>query len=98
MGVAVFIQLDSENKCFHETRIALGAVAPTPIRVRKAEEFLRGKEVKDFTIEKAGILASQEATPISDLRGSAAYRQEITRILTIRGLQLALKRIRGSLS
>ena len=92
IGVAIFVELDPERQSFHEIRIALGAVAPTPIRARKTEEFLKGKALKDSLIERAGYLASQEASPISDLRGSASYRREIVRILTVRGLQLALRK------
>jgi carbon-monoxide dehydrogenase medium subunit len=93
VGVAIFIQLDSQRRSFEEVRIALGAVAPIPVRARKAEEFLKGKNLKESLNQKVGYLASQEAEPISDLRGSASYRKEIVRILTIRGLQLAVTRI-----
>lgn len=67
-------------------RVALGAVAPVPMRARRTEEALEGKRLDPHAIERAAQTARKEITPISDVRGSAWYRREmihnvITRIL-----------------
>ncbi|HEY0071447.1 MAG TPA: 2Fe-2S iron-sulfur cluster-binding protein, partial [Chloroflexia bacterium] len=57
-----------------EARITLGSVAPTIVRARQAEEFLRGKKLDPQVCAEAGRLACGDVRPISDLRGSAEYR------------------------
>lgn len=69
-----------------EARITLGAVAPTIIHAREAESYLVGKQLTAEHIQEAAALAREAARPINDIRGSAAYRQEITRVLVQRGL------------
>lgn len=88
VGVAVAVEV--EGAVIKDVRIALGAVAPTPIRAPKAEEFLRGKEISDELLEEAGVIASQEAKPISDIRASAEYRTDLLRVLTRRSLSKAI--------
>jgi carbon-monoxide dehydrogenase medium subunit len=78
----VIITLDSKQVNIADAKIVLGAVAPTPIRARKAEEIIRGKAIEERLIEKAAQVASEEATPISDIRGSADYRREMVEVLT----------------
>jgi carbon-monoxide dehydrogenase medium subunit len=73
-----------------DIKIALGAVAPTPIRAKKAEELIKGKTIDDGLIEEAGKIASGEATPIDDVRGSAYYRTEMVNVLTKRAIKQAL--------
>lgn len=82
VGVAVTLNSD--------IKIVLGAVAPTPIRARRAEAILRGKELNDALIEQAAEAAMQEARPISNVRASAEYRREMVRVLTRRALKQAL--------
>jgi xanthine dehydrogenase small subunit len=62
-----------------EARIAFGAVGPTVIRARRTEAFLRGKVLDETTVRAAGDVAVNEVTPISDVRGSADYRLQLTR-------------------
>jgi len=69
-----------------ETRIVLGAVAPTPIRARQAEDLLRGKRLTDELIDKAAQAAVAAARPISNVRASAEYRREMVGVLTRRAL------------
>jgi aerobic carbon-monoxide dehydrogenase medium subunit len=87
VGVAVSLALDGE-RCRH-VRIVLGAVAPTPIRVRSAEALLEGHSLTESLIETAAAAAMGEARPISNVRGSAAYRREMTRVLTARAIHQA---------
>lgn len=74
-----------EGKIF-EPRIALGAVAPTPIRAFKAEALLTGEEPSEKLIEEASEVAVTECKPIDDFRASLRYRQQLIRTLTRRVL------------
>jgi len=75
-----------------EARVALGAVAPTPMRARRAEKFLKGQQLTEEVIREAGLLAAKEARPISDMRAGAGYRREMVRVLTRRAIGEAMKR------
>lgn len=74
--VGVRIGLDADGTV-NKARIALGAVAPKPIRAHAVEDLLVGKKLTDDVIEQAARLAEQSVTPISDQRASAEYRKEM---------------------
>jgi carbon-monoxide dehydrogenase medium subunit len=80
VGVGALVR--TSNGTFEEVKIALGAVAPTPIRARKAERFLVGKPVSDPSIRQAAEEAVNESRPITDLRASREYRLGLVRELT----------------
>lgn len=69
--------LKKSGSVLDEIRLAYGAVAPTIIRPESVEGFLRGKEINSATISEAKDLLSEEISPISDIRGSAEYREEV---------------------
>ena len=69
-----------------EVRIALGAVAPVPVRAFKTEELLKGKTIDASLLEKAGKSALTEVSPISDVRSSQEYREEIIKVLVKRAI------------
>ena len=94
VGAAVFLRMDKGRKICEEARIALGAVAPTPVRAPKAEQVLAGREVNEQTAAEAGNSARMEAKPISDIRASEAYRREMVAVLTRRAIMMALERAR----
>jgi carbon-monoxide dehydrogenase medium subunit len=75
---------------FTAARIALGAVAPTPIRAIRAESFLIGQSADEGSIEEAATIAADEARPITDVRGTADFRRHLVRVLTRRTLSDAL--------
>jgi carbon-monoxide dehydrogenase medium subunit len=79
-------------------RIALGAVAPTPIRARKAEALLVGRKPTAELLAEAAAVAVTETSPISDLRASADYRRQLTAVLVRRALEKALARMHGERS
>lgn len=68
-------------------RIALGSVAPTPIRARKAEIYLNRRDLTEEVIDKAIEITLGEISPIGDIRASKAYREEIVSVLIRRGLR-----------
>ena len=74
---AVSMQFDGEE--IVQARIALGAVGPTVIRPRQTEDFLAGQPFTEQTMQQAGELAVDEDSPISDVRGSEAYRLQLTK-------------------
>jgi aerobic carbon-monoxide dehydrogenase medium subunit len=85
VGVAVTYRLDNEKRCAG-VRIVLGAVAPTPIRAKRAEAALEGQLLSDGLAERAGTIAAEEAKPISDVRSSADYRRAMVGAMTKRAL------------
>jgi carbon-monoxide dehydrogenase medium subunit len=78
-----------------QARIALGAVAPVPLRATAAEARLENEAVTAELIEEAAELAVAAASPISDQRGSAEYRRHLVRVLTRRTLTTAFERATG---
>ena len=93
VGVASFLKVSRESGLCTEARIALGAVAPTPIRAASAESTLVDTDLASDILAKAAHLASESARPITDMRGSEGYRREIVRVLTQRTLTKAMSLI-----
>jgi CO/xanthine dehydrogenase FAD-binding subunit len=87
VGIAVLLIM--EGNLVKDVRIALGAVAPTPIRARKAEEILKGKKLDDRLLDEASKAASSESKPISDTRSSAEYRRKLVTVLVKRAIKQA---------
>lgn len=88
VGVAAAVQV--ENGVLKDAKVALGAVAPTPIRARKTEDFLKGKKITDELLEEAGKIAYTECKPITDFRASEEYRRDLVRVYTKRALRKAI--------
>ncbi len=80
------ITLDEEGRC-EDVRIALGAVAPTPVRAYEAEEVLRGQRMDPDLIDEVTPVACGAASCIDDVRSSAAYRERVTGVLVRRLLR-----------
>ena len=78
--------LDLKSDTVKSASITLGAVTPIITHAVKAEKFLVGKKLNPKNIEEAANLAVKSAKPISDVRGSAAYRSQMARVITRRGL------------
>jgi carbon-monoxide dehydrogenase medium subunit len=86
VGVAVAYNLGDQDKKCDGARIVLGAVAPTPLRAKRAEAALEGQTLTEALAEKAGQIAAEEAKPISDVRSSADYRRAMVGAMTKRAL------------
>lgn len=93
--VGVASQLTIRDGQCVKARVALGAVAPTPVRATAAEARLEGQAITAALIDEAAELAVQASSPISDQRGSAEFRRHLVRVLTRRTLTTALERATG---
>jgi len=91
-GVGVEVVLDDGK--FRSARVALAAVAPTPLFVREAGDALAGQPVNETTIARAAEIARAGAKPITDMRGTADYRRHLCGVLTRRALEAAVQRAR----
>jgi CO/xanthine dehydrogenase FAD-binding subunit len=92
VNAAAGIALDGTGRCVW-ARIALGAVAPTPLRARRAEALLIGRVPEPAAIEEAAARAAAETRPVSDVRATAAYRREMSRVLVRHALEECARRL-----
>jgi carbon-monoxide dehydrogenase medium subunit len=90
-AVAAQLALDERGVC-QKVGVGLTNVGPTPVKARKAEEFLRGKKPDESNIAQAAQLAADESTPSPDLRGPVDYKKGLVKELTKRALTRALER------
>jgi carbon-monoxide dehydrogenase medium subunit len=93
VNVAVRMTVNEEGSIIL-ARIALGAVAPTPIRSLATEEMLIGMridEINDHTLEQVSARAAADTRPISDVRTSATYRKQVGKVLVKRNLNQVIK-------
>jgi CO/xanthine dehydrogenase FAD-binding subunit len=84
LSAAVMVELDKAGTC-KQAAIALGAVAPRPLRAHDAEAALLGKPLTAVEIDTAAHLATEATRPIDDIRGGAAYRKRVCEV-TVRRL------------
>ena len=89
VGVAVVVTLNERKEICKEIKIALGTAAPTPIRARKAEETLKGKNLDEARLQEAAEVAASVTRPSSSIRASAEYRREMVKVLTRRAVKQA---------
>jgi len=95
VGVGVQISLDKQGAC-SRAGIGLTSVGSTSIKATNAEEYLKGKNLRDESVlSMAGKLASEQSNPATDLRGPAEYKKEMVKVFIIRSLMRAQKRALG---
>ncbi|MEN2975215.1 MAG: xanthine dehydrogenase family protein subunit M [Candidatus Caldarchaeales archaeon] len=92
VNVAVFIKLNGE--LVEECRIALGAVAPTPIRITKAEEYLKSRSITEENLRVVQEIVAEEVKPITDVRSTEWYRREVSKILVRDAIKIAVERVK----
>jgi carbon-monoxide dehydrogenase medium subunit len=90
--VSVAVVIKREQNVCRDCKIVMGSVAETPLRTKKAEIILKGKRFKENLVEKASLQVSEEIKPISDLRSTAWYRKEVSKILVRDAINLAWER------
>ncbi len=91
VNIAILLDADVSSGFCNQIMIALGAVAPRPIRAKKAEALLNGNELNPAVIQKAAEAASNETTPITDFRASAGYRKDLVKNLVAKGIHQILE-------
>jgi aerobic carbon-monoxide dehydrogenase medium subunit len=94
VSAAAVLTLDKTKKTIADVRIALGSVGVTPIRATAAEAVLRGQPLKADGFAEAGEKAKEAVDPVSDFRGSAAYKKDMAAVFVRRALEKALADIR----
>ena len=94
VSAAAVLTLDKTGKTINDVRIALGSVGVTPIRATAAEAVLRGQPLKAEAFAEAGEKAKEAVDPVSDFRGSAAYKKEMAGVFVRRALEKALATLR----
>jgi len=96
VAVASWIVLDKPDGVIKDAKIILSSVAPKAIHAVSAEKILIGEKPTNKLIEKAASVASNDCSPIDDIRGSAQYRRAMVEVLTKRTLTAALKQAKNS--
>jgi len=94
-SAAALVELDEAGQNFRSARIAIGAVAPTPLFVAEAGDSLAGKPVNEESILAAARIARNAARPIDDMRGTVEHRLQLIETLSRRALADAVRRARG---
>ncbi len=95
VGAGARITLDGDGNCA-EAVIALGAVAPTAVRVPAAEAALAGQPINDDTLAAVAQACSDACNPIDDKRGTIAYRKQVAGVLAKRAVKAAAERAAGN--
>jgi len=87
VGVAMCLNIEPSTGIIQEARIALGAVAPTPVRAAVTERLMQGNKIAALDLSAIEVQVRQEVSPISDVRASADYRYEMVSVLTTRAIE-----------
>jgi len=95
VNVAVVLQTDNSEKKCRQGRIAVGAIAASPLRAQKAEMYLSGKAVSDRLFEETAELTAKEIMTVSHHGYSRTFLKEILKIQTKRALETAYNRARA---
>jgi carbon-monoxide dehydrogenase medium subunit len=91
VNIAILLDADVSSGFCNQIMIALGAVAPVPIRASRAEALLNGNQLNPAAIQKAAETAADETAPITDFRASAVYRKDLVKNLVAKGIQQILE-------
>lgn len=91
VGVGVSVTRDPDGTVT-DARVALGAVAPTVVRVEDAEDAITGTKLDDEALAKLAAACEAACSPIDDKRGTVAFRTEVAGVLAKRAIQTAYER------
>lgn len=94
--ISIAVTLTKEKDKIKTARIALGSVAPIPLRLPMVEEYLKGKTLDDELIKDAAQKVRDGINPITDIRGSAEYRRECAKGMAMEALNLAWDKAGGN--
>jgi carbon-monoxide dehydrogenase medium subunit len=95
VGAGAAVELDENLQTILSARLALGAVAPTPLFVSEAGEYLAGRNISTAVIQEAVSIAQKAVRPIADMRGTIAQRVHLAAVLTRRALVRSIQRAGG---
>lgn len=95
VGVAARLTLAGDGQSIADARVALGAVGSTTLRARAVENALRGQPATEAVFREAARAVRAEVDPISDSRGTAAYKRDMAEVFVRRGLVQALRALSG---
>lgn len=87
ISIAVALTMDGDR--VKDAKIALGSVAPTPLRLLDVEKRLKGKTLTEKLVEDTAKMVSESIQPITDIRGTAEYRREASRGMAVEALTKA---------
>jgi carbon-monoxide dehydrogenase medium subunit len=96
VSAAAYVKLNADYSLIEEARVAMGSVAPTPLRLKKAEALLKGVNPKAIDWQAFYKAVQNEVSPIGDVRSSAEYRLEVSGIIAGRALKNAIERAETS--
>jgi len=94
-GVAALLTLSGKDHGLKDAGVALAAVAPVPLRAKRAEEVLLSGSLTEERMKEAARAAAADCLPIRDMRASGSYRKEMVQVLTYRALARALRLAEG---
>lgn len=94
--VSAGVNLTLERGVIKTARVALGAVAPTAILVKKAAQAIVGTKLDDAALEQLGLACSEACNPIDDKRGTIEYRTKVAAVLVKRAAKIAYQRAGGA--
>ena len=98
VGVAASVRVNPSTGAAEDCRIAMGCVGVTPLRATDAEAMVRGQALSDELLREAGAAAKAITDPISDTRGSAAYKRDMAGVFVQRALDQAWRQAQGNAS
>ncbi len=92
VGSAAAVRINPKSRTCADARVVLGCVGPTPLRVREAEDVLKGSEFRPELAEQVGEIAARACSPLGDIRGSEEHKRAIVRVLTRQAVEEAFAR------
>ncbi len=92
--VSAAVKVEVDGGRLRNVRIALGSVAPMPVRALRSEKFLEGKKPTQENISMAAKLVLKDISPITDVRSTAEYRKKVSQVLVMDALKKALERVK----
>ncbi|MBW6463784.1 MAG: xanthine dehydrogenase family protein subunit M [Firmicutes bacterium] len=94
VSAAAYVKLSPDHLVIEDVRLAMGSVAPTPLRIKSAEALLKGSKANQFDRQKLHETVRKDIKPIKDVRSTAEYRLEVSAVLIERAVKLAVERAR----
>jgi len=98
INLGVWVKIDKDCRKFEDVRIALGPMAPVPLRATNTEAVLKGAPLKENVIKEANESLVKEITPRDSIRGSAYYKKEMAKVMLRRAISSALRDLGGGIS